>query len=83
MSFEAIAKLYEEERMEDALALLRGLHCDWHDRPREHVLIHAWQARIALRRQRYQRAAWEWFAMVFAAPVSLVQKHAGLVRKNI
>jgi hypothetical protein len=47
------------------------------------VLIHAWQVRIAWKTRHYRRAAWEVFALIFAAPTSLVQKYLGLVRKNI
>lgn len=83
MTFQKVREQYDAGDDKAALALLEQLHHEWHDSPREHVLIHWWQARIAWRCQRYRRAAWEMFALIFAAPTSLVQKYFGLVRKNI
>lgn len=83
MAFDEVRALVGEGKHKEALALLEQLHREWHDRPREHVLIHGWQARIAWREQHYRRAAWEIFALIFAAPTSLVQKYLGVVRKNI
>ena len=83
MTFDEVRALVGEGKYTEALVLLEQLHRDWHDSPREHVLIHWWQAKIAWRCQRYRRAAWEMFALIFAAPTSLVQKYFGLVRKNL
>jgi hypothetical protein len=83
MEFDDVRTLVERKQYQEALALLADMHRVWHDRPEEHVLIHWWQARIAWCCRRYRRAAWEIFALVFAAPTSLVQKYFGLVRKNI
>ncbi len=83
MEFSTVSNLVAAGRYKEALSLLEQMHRSWHDRAKEHVLIHAWQARIAWRCQRYRRAAWEVFALIFAAPTSWVQKYLGLVRKNI
>jgi hypothetical protein len=83
MGFDEVAEQYRLGQYDEALSRLQYLHREWHARPREHVLIHYWQARIAVSQHRYRRAGWEWLAMLFAAPTSLVQKHTGLVRNNI
>ncbi|HNI36876.1 MAG TPA: hypothetical protein PKZ68_01140 [Pseudomonadales bacterium] len=83
MNFDEVRILVAGGKSQEALALLSDMHRAWHDRPREHVLIHAWQVRIAWKTRHYRRAAWEVFALIFAAPTSLVQKYLGLVRKNI
>lgn len=83
MAFDEVRALVVEGRHREALVVLERLHREWHDRAREHVLIHWWQARIAWQSARYRRAAWEMFALVFAAPTSWVQRYLGLARKNL
>jgi hypothetical protein len=81
--FEEVRVLVGAGRSPEALVLLGQLHREWHDSPLEHVFVHWWLMRIAWHCQCYRRAAWEMFALVFAAPVSLVQRYLGLARKNI
>ncbi|MCC7515811.1 MAG: DUF3703 domain-containing protein [Pseudomonadales bacterium] len=83
MEFSVVREKVAAGEHKEALILLEQMHRAWHDRAWAHILIHAWQARIAWRCQRYRRAAWEVFAMIFAAPTSWVQKYLGLVRENI
>ena len=66
---------------EQAIRLLDVIHRECHDRPLMHVRVHwAWALAYGCL-GRYGRSAWELFAMVFAAPVSLVQRYLGLSRK--
>ena len=59
---------------------LRAMHVRYHDRPREHVRVHATWMQIEFRRRAYARALFHAFAgFVVAGPASLVQRHTGLV----
>jgi hypothetical protein len=59
---------------------LRAMHVRYHDKPREHVGVHATWMRIEFRRRAYHRALFHAFAgFVVAGPASLVQRYTGLV----
>ena len=61
-------------------ALLAELHVTYHDRPRDHVRVHLAWARVHLDRRAYLRAGFHAFTgIVIAGPVSLLQRHTGLV----
>lgn len=64
-----------------AIRLLDDIHRAYHDHPLIHVRVHwAWALAYGCL-GRYGRSAWELFAMLFAAPVSLVQRYLRLSRK--
>ena len=81
--FDKVNMCYGAGDLKGALQELEHLHREWHADPLRHVQIHGWQARIAWRSARYRRMVWELFALVIAAPTSLVQKYFGIARKNI
>ncbi len=59
---------------------LRAMHVRYHDKPREHIGVHATWMRIEFRRRAYHRALFHAFAgFVVAGPASLVQRYTGLV----
>ncbi len=61
-------------------ALLAELHVTYHDRPGDHVRVHLAWAKVHLERGAYLRAGFHAVTgLVIAAPVSLVQRHTGLV----
>lgn len=60
--------------------LLEQLHVTYHDRPGDHVRVHLAWARVHLDRRAYVRAAFHAVTGVLVAgPVSLLQRHTGLV----
>lgn len=61
-------------------ARLLELHTKHHDDPRNHVRVHLAWMRVQLKRNAVLRALGHGFVgLVIAAPVSLIQRHTGLV----
>jgi hypothetical protein len=83
-------QLYQQQKLarttghcDEAIQILDDIHRRWHDHPLIHVKVH-WSWALAYGcLGRYGRSAWELFAMLFAAPTSLVQRWFGVARRNI
>lgn len=67
----------------EAMHLLDDIHKVWHDHPLIHLRVHWYWALIYREQRRYAHYAWQLVAMVFAPPVSLLQRWFGVARKNL
>lgn len=76
--FADIDALIAAGRYDAADRQLEEIHIDHHDEPFVHLRVHVLQLRIARRQRNIRRAAGQILPIVFAVPVSYVQRQWGL-----
>lgn len=84
--FEGVASLIEARDYAAANRRLEAIHIEYHDDALVHLAIHVQQLRIARRERKAWRMLGQVLPILFAVPVSYVQRYLGLAlpsrRKN-
>jgi hypothetical protein len=76
--FAEVEQLMAAEDLAAAVQQLDTLHVEHHDEPFVHLRIHVLQWRIARRQRDLSRQIGQILPVIFAVPVSYVQRYLGL-----